>query len=236
MSKTESAKPDTSVSFRTSIGGQALIEGILMRGPTRQAIVCRTQDGMVEKVEELHWVREKHPILGWPLIRGVIVFLDSMVKGMKALTYSADLLPEDEQEEPGKIDLWIEKHFGEEKAKDIIIGTAVVLGIALSIVLFILIPTLLVLAVLAPVVEELVFRGLLYGWVAGRWGPLPAFIVSSLVFAAAHAEPAHIVLVLPLGFWFGWLRWRTNSLWPTLITHMINNAFAVLGAAYLAGG
>ncbi|MFR0796567.1 MAG: DUF1385 domain-containing protein [Oscillospiraceae bacterium] len=117
MSKTESAKPDTSVSFRTSIGGQALIEGILMRGPTRQAIVCRTQDGMVEKVEELHWVREKHPILGWPLIRGVIVFLDSMVKGMKALTYSADLLPEDEQEEPGKIDLWIEKHFGEEKAK-----------------------------------------------------------------------------------------------------------------------
>ncbi len=99
----------------------------------------------------------------------------------------------------------------------------------------VLIPTLLVLAVLAPVVEELVFRGLLYGWVAGRWGPLPAFIVSSLVFAAAHAEPAHIVLVLPLGFWFGWLRWRTNSLWPTLITHMINNAFAVLGAAYLAG-
>ena len=99
----------------------------------------------------------------------------------------------------------------------------------------VLIPTLLVLAVLAPVVEELVFRGLLYGWVAGRWGPLPAFVVSSLAFAAAHAEPAHIVLVLPLGFWFGWLRWRTNSLWPTLITHMINNAFAVLGAAYLAG-
>ena len=143
MSKTRSAKPDTNVSFRTSIGGQALIEGILMRGPEKQAIVCRTEDGLVEKIDELHLVKEKHPILGWPLIRGVVVFLDSMVKGMKALTYSADLLPEDEQEEPGKIDLWIEKHFGEEKAKDIIIGTAVVLGIALSIVLFILIPTLL---------------------------------------------------------------------------------------------
>ena len=119
---------------------------------------------MVEKVEELHWVREKHPILGWPLIRGVIVFLDSMVKGMKALTYSADLLPEDEQEEPGKIDLWIEKHFGEEKAKDIIIGTAVVLGIALSIVLFILIPTLLAGLtkgfIHSPVVRNL-FEGLL---------------------------------------------------------------------------
>ena len=164
MSKTRSAKPDTSVSFRTSIGGQALIEGILMRGPTKQAIVCRTQDGMVEKVEELHLVKEKHPILGWPLIRGVVVFLDSMVKGMKALTYSADLLPEDEQEEPGKIDLWIEKHFGEEKAKDIIIGTAVVLGIALSIVLFILIPTLLAgltdSFIHSPVVRNL-FEGLL---------------------------------------------------------------------------
>ena len=164
MSKTKSAKPDTNVSFRTSIGGQALIEGILMRGPTKQAIVCRTQDGMVEKVEELHLVKEKHPILGWPLIRGVVVFLDSMVKGMKALTYSADLLPEDEQEEPGKIDLWIEKHFGEEKAKDIIIGTAVVLGIALSIVLFILIPTLLAALtdsfIHSPVVRNL-FEGLL---------------------------------------------------------------------------
>ena len=141
MSKTESAKPDTNVSFRTSIGGQALIEGILMRGPSKQAIVCRTQDGMVEKVEELHLVKEKHPILGWPLIRGVVVFLDSMVKGMKALTYSADLLPEDEQEEPGKIDLWIEKHFGEEKAKDIIIGTPVVRNLfegLLRIVIFLL--------------------------------------------------------------------------------------------------
>ena len=141
MSKTKSAKPDTNVSFRTSIGGQALIEGILMRGPSKQAIVCRTQDGMVEKVEELHLVKEKHPILGWPLIRGVVVFLDSMVKGMKALTYSADLLPE-----------------------DVVIGTAVVLGIALSIVLFILIPTLLAgltdSFIHSPVVRNL-FEGLL---------------------------------------------------------------------------
>ena len=164
MSKTRSAKPDTNVSFRTSIGGQALIEGILMRGPEKQAIVCRTEDGLVEKIDELHLVKEKHPILGWPLIRGVVVFLDSMVKGMQALTYSADLLPEDEQEEPGKIDLWIERHFGEEKGKNIIIGTAVVLGIALSILLFILLPTLLAgltkSFIQSPVVRNL-FEGLL---------------------------------------------------------------------------
>ena len=143
MSKQPTKANEGSVCFRTSIGGQALLEGILMRGPQKQAIVCRTPDGLVEKVDELHLVKDKHPILGWPLIRGVVTFLDSMVKGMQALTYSADLLPIEEQGEPDKLDQWIEAHFSEEKAKDIIIGVAVVLGIALSIGLFVLLPTLL---------------------------------------------------------------------------------------------
>ena len=91
------SKKNESCAFRTSIGGQALIEGILMRGPEKQAIVCRTPDGLVTRVEELKLVKSKHPILGWPLIRGVVNFIDSMAKGMKALTYSAELLPEDEQ-------------------------------------------------------------------------------------------------------------------------------------------
>ena len=134
---------DQNVCFRTSIGGQALLEGILMRGPLKQAIVCRTPDGLVEKVEELHFVKDKYPILGLPLIRGVITFIDSMVKGMQALTYSADLLPIEEQGEPDKIDQWIEAHFSEEKAKDIVIGVAVVLGVALAVGLFVLLPTLL---------------------------------------------------------------------------------------------
>ncbi len=99
----------------------------------------------------------------------------------------------------------------------------------------VLAPTLLVLAVLAPLVEELVFRGLLYGWLAGRWGHLVAFLVSSLAFAAAHYEPAHILLVAPLGLWFGWLRWRTNSLVPSIVAHVINNGVAVAGAALLGG-
>jgi uncharacterized protein YqhQ len=126
------------------IGGQALIEGILMRGPRRQAIVCRGAEGLVEKVEDFTPLKEKHPVLGWPFLRGVAVFLSSMANGMKALTFSADQLPEDQQEEPGKFDLWVEKKFGSEKAQKIFIGTAVVLGIALSIALFILLPTFLV--------------------------------------------------------------------------------------------
>jgi uncharacterized protein len=87
---------------------------------------------------------------------------------------------------------------------------------------------------LAPLVEELVFRGLLFGWIQGRWGGGPAFVVSSLAFAAAHVEPAHVILVLPLGLLFGWLRWRTDSLWPSLAAHMANNGLAVTAAAYLS--
>lgn len=93
--------------------------------------------------------------------------------------------------------------------------------------------SLLLLAVLAPLVEELVFRGLVYGWIAGRWGTMLAFIVSSLAFAGAHWEPAHIVLVLPLGLLFGWLRRRTDSLLPSLASHMVNNGFALIAAVYL---
>ena len=96
-----------------------------------------------------------------------------------------------------------------------------------------LILSLLLLSVLAPVVEELVFRGLLYGWIAGRWSGTPALIVSSLAFAAAHWEPAHIILVLPLGFLFGWLRRRTDSLLPSLFSHIMNNGFALVAAVYL---
>lgn len=93
--------------------------------------------------------------------------------------------------------------------------------------------TLFLLAGLAPLVEELVFRGLLYGWIESRWGAGLAFVVSSLAFAAAHIEPAHALLVLPLGLMFGLLRWRTGSLWPSLVAHMANNGMAVAAAAYL---
>lgn len=95
--------------------------------------------------------------------------------------------------------------------------------------------SLAVMALLAPLVEEVVFRGLLYGWLAGRWGTTVAWFVSSVLFAAAHIEPAHIILVLPLGLWFGWLRQRTDSLWPSLVAHSVNNGLAVVAAAYISG-
>ncbi len=93
--------------------------------------------------------------------------------------------------------------------------------------------SLAVMAALAPLAEELIFRGLLYGWLESRWNSGVAFVVSSLAFAAAHYELAHIVLVLPLGLLFGWLRWRTDSLVPSLFAHVANNAFAVTAAAFI---
>ena len=140
MAKQEQSCP----AFRTSIGGQALIEGILMRGPEKQAIVVRSGDEIISKVEDLHPLRERHKWAGWPLIRGVVNFIDSLANGMKALTYSASFLPEEEQDEPTKLDRWVEEKFGSEKAEKFVIGAAMVLGVALAAALFVFLPTLLV--------------------------------------------------------------------------------------------
>ena len=129
--------------FRTSIGGQALIEGIMMLGPDKRAIVCRTEDGFVEKVTPVKPVKDRFFLWRLPFFRGIAGFFSAMVNGVKAISFSADQLPEDMQEEPGKLDLWIERHFSDETAQKIIIGIAVVLGIALSLVLFLLLPTVI---------------------------------------------------------------------------------------------
>jgi len=139
MSEEKSCAPK----FRTSIGGQALIEGILMRGPGKQAIVVRSPEGLVIKEEELTLVRDKYPILGVPIIRGAVTFVDSMVHGVKALMFSADYFPEDELVQPSKFDLWIEKHFSGEASRKLVTALAVILSLGLTIGLFFLLPTFL---------------------------------------------------------------------------------------------
>ena len=132
----------TKPKFRTSIGGQALIEGILMRGPEKQAIVVRSKEGLVEKVEELKLIRDRYPILGLPVLRGAVTFVDSVVRGVKALMYSADFFPEEEGE-PSKLDLWLEKKLGSEKLQKLVVALAVVLSLGLTIGLFMILPTFL---------------------------------------------------------------------------------------------
>ncbi len=148
--------------FRTSIGGQALIEGILMQGPEKRAIVIRSKDGIVRKTEELHLLKEKYPILGWPLIRGVVNFLTSMVSGMRALTYSAGFVEDEQQEEPSRFENWLETKLGSEKTEQAVIYLAVVLGIAMAIGLFILLPTLLV-GFLPGIHDRYLLRSILEG-------------------------------------------------------------------------
>ena len=145
--------------FRTSIGGQALIEGILMRGPGKQAIVVRSPEGLVEKVEELTLVRDKYPILGLPVIRGAVTFVDSMVKGVKALMFSADYFPDEDLGEPSKFDRWLEKTFGSEKMQKFITALAVVLSLGLTILLFFLLPTFLA-GLIDPFIESVTVHNL----------------------------------------------------------------------------
>lgn len=138
------AEEKNSCAFRTSIGGQALIEGILMRGPERQAIVVRDQDGnLVEKTEELRFIKDRYPVLGLPLVRGTVNFLGAMVSGVKALMYSADFYPEEEAAQPSKLEQWLERHMSSKKLESAIVGLAVALGVGLSVFLFMVLPTLL---------------------------------------------------------------------------------------------
>ena len=131
-------KPGT---FRTSIGGQALIEGILMRGPEKQAIVVRSPEGLVTKVEELTLIKDKYPILGLPILRGAVTFLDSMIRGVKALMFSADYFPDDEAAQPSKLDLWLEKHVPAEKLQNVLVWVSVLLSLGMTLALFMLLPT-----------------------------------------------------------------------------------------------
>ena len=145
MSKETKRACDTP--YKTMIGGQALIEGIMMLGPEKKAVVVRKPDGTLEEqVEERVLIKDKHPLLGLPLIRGVFNFCSSMANGVKALMYSASFVPEDEEtpEEPSKLEVWLDKHLGSEKAASALVTLAVVLGILFSVVLFILLPTALV--------------------------------------------------------------------------------------------
>lgn len=151
---------------RTTIGGQALIEGIMMRGPEKQAIAVRDQNGeVVLKTEELKFIKNKYPILGLPLIRGIVGFGGSMVAGVKALMYSASFYPEEEETgEPGKLDQWLQKHVNAEKLESLIIYLAVLMGVGFSVLLFFLLPTFLV-GLVKPIHDSYFLRNLCEGLV-----------------------------------------------------------------------
>lgn len=125
--------------FKTMIGGQALIEGIMMRGPKLDAIVVRNKEGIQVETKPRK-IRPKNSIFNLPVIRGAANFLDAQICGVKALMQSADLAPEESEESASKFDQWLEKKLGEKKFKDTLVGISVAMGLGMMILLFYLLP------------------------------------------------------------------------------------------------
>lgn len=146
----------------TSIGGQAIMNGIMMRGPVRTATAIRLHDGTIHLKTE---PTPKVPKIGQiPFVRGVVNFVMSLVNGTKVLMDSADVLEKDEPDnyEPDKFDLWIEKKFGKEKGWKIILSLSVILALFLSVGIFILLPTV-VIGALSGVVKSVLVLNLIEG-------------------------------------------------------------------------
>ncbi len=134
--------------FKTSIGGQAVIEGVMMRGPETIATAVRKPDKeIIVDTQPLGKVR-KSKILKLPIIRGCVNFVDSMIIGVKALMFSAKFFDVEEdgtprEEEPGKFEAWLDKKLGSEKAFNVVIYMSVFFSICLSVGLFMLLPAYL---------------------------------------------------------------------------------------------
>ena len=127
--------------FKTMIGGQALIEGIMMLGPDKSAVVVRTKDGLQKKIEDRPKPNFGFSVKKLPFIRGLFNFWTSMKIGVSAMMYSADFMIEEETEEPvenpSKLDKWLE----EKLSTGAFTTIAVVLGICMSVGLFIILPS-----------------------------------------------------------------------------------------------
>ena len=116
-----------------------MIEGIMMRGPDKDAVVVNGTDGLHVEVKSRK-IHPKESPLSWPLIRGVVNFFDAQVTGVKSLMRSAELAPEGFEEEPSKFEKWLEQKLGNDRFQSAIIGFSVFLGLGMSIALFFILP------------------------------------------------------------------------------------------------
>lgn len=124
----------------TSIGGQAVMEGVMMRGPHKTAVAVRKPDGEITVKVDENGTKKKNKILKLPIIRGCINFFESMVIGIKALMYSAEFVDLEEEESESKFEKWLEEKLGD-KIKDVVIYFSLIVSLFLSVGLFILLPT-----------------------------------------------------------------------------------------------
>ncbi|MBE6799929.1 MAG: DUF1385 domain-containing protein [Ruminococcaceae bacterium] len=162
---------------KVSVGGQALIEGIMMQGPKGAAMSVRLPDGSIdtEKLEVKH-IRDKFKPAGWPIIRGVFNMVESLMFGMKCMEKSAEKAGLDDDTDPenmSKLDKWISDHFGP-KMMAVVTGISMVLGCGLAFVLFFYLPTFLV-----DTVDKYIFKNVL-----ANLHPLFEGIMRMIIFVA----------------------------------------------------
>ena len=125
---------------KTSIGGQALIEGVMMRGVGKAAMAVRMPDGTIDvEIEKTKLAKDKSFVFRVPFVRGIFNFIDNMIFGYKYLMKSAEKSGLDMEESESKFDKWLEKHFGDKLMK-VVSGISMVLGLVLAVGLFILAP------------------------------------------------------------------------------------------------
>ena len=127
---------------KCDVGGQAVIEGVMMRGSKGLATAVRTPSGKIEvDVKNVKPLTKKYKFLNIPFIRGVFILIDSLMVGIKTLNYSASFFEEDEEE--SKFELWLKKKLGDKGANDLIVTGTMMFSILLSVGLFVGIPTVL---------------------------------------------------------------------------------------------
>lgn len=126
--------------FKTSIGGQALIEGVMMKGPSKMAIAVRKPDKEIDlKVDEINSLASKYKILNLPIIRGAFKLLEAMVTGINALTYSASFWEDEQDLEDGLLDKVVKD---KKKKENIEMFIAILFSFVVATVLFMIIPSL----------------------------------------------------------------------------------------------
>lgn len=138
------SKASQQVVHKTTIGGQSILEGIMMKGPRKTCTVVRKPDGGLSIEEKSYTpLREKVKLAGVPVIRGFVLMVQSLIEGFQAIDYSSKILMEDEEEEqPSKLELWFKDHFGDGLVESVFYFLSIVVGIGLAVGLFILLPAL----------------------------------------------------------------------------------------------
>ena len=127
----------------SGIGGQAVIEGIMMKNKDQYATAVRRPDGEIEVKKDTYVsMTEKVPFFALPFIRGVFSFADSMILGMKTLSFSASFFEDDEDSEPGRLELWLDKVFGEQVEK-VLMAFVMVFSVVMAIGIFMVLPLLI---------------------------------------------------------------------------------------------